>query len=150
MSILDKVVGGILKPVASIIDEFHTSGEEKAAAKLKLVEIQANIAVEMEKAIQAETDAKEAIIVAEMQQGDLYTKRARPTIVYAGLGIAFLNHVILPWTAYFIGKSLPSIDMPSEFWISWASVVGIWSIGRSAERRGMQNKMLSVITGNEK
>jgi len=48
-----------------------------------------------------------------------------------------------------IGKEMIQIDMPAEFWMAWSGVVSIWSIGRSAERRGAQNKAINVITGGK-
>jgi hypothetical protein len=109
-------------------------------------------------------DAQKSIIVAEMSQGDSYTKRARPTVVYAGLAFMFLVHVLLPFilkiiVVFTIGKltadqitqlkGLMDITLPGEFWMAWGSVVSIWSLGRSAERRGMSNKLITMITGGK-
>ena len=95
-------------------------------------------------------EAQKSIIVAEMSQGDNYTKRARPTLVYAGLLFIFLVHVGFPITAFFSGKPMPTLVLPSDFWWAWGSVVGIWSIGRSLERKGSESKLVSTITGTQK
>jgi hypothetical protein len=112
-------------------------------------------------------NAQREIIVAEMQQGDAYTKRARPSVVYFGLLFIGLVHVLFPMVAKIIvitalwrdrGNAvldaaatrvleLTAITLPSEFWWAWGSVVSIWSIGRSAERRGMANKLIEMVTG---
>jgi len=110
--------------------------------------------------------AQREIIVAEMQQGDLYTKRARPTVVYMGLAFIALVHVLLPVTLKIIMvfklggdmsgtellelRELMDISLPAEFWWAWSSVVGIWELGRTFERRGLANKVISSITGNGK
>ncbi len=99
-------------------------------------------------------DAQKSIIVAEMQQGDNYTKRARPTIVYAGLAFIGLVNVLLPIIAWITlsvtGKPLtdmPDIHLPGEFWAAWGGVCSIWAICRSAEKRGAANKIINMVTG---
>lgn len=118
----------------------------------------------------AVTNAQRDIIVAEMNQGDVYTKRARPTVVYGGLLFIAMTSVIFPivakcvmiysiWinqgsvaaeTAATKIMELSQISLPSEFWWAWGSVVSIWSIGRSAEKRGMANKLIEQIVGSAK
>jgi len=99
-------------------------------------------------------ESQKSIIMSEMSQGDNFTKRARPCIVYFGLIAIGLVHVILPMTAWLAliatGKPLsdmPSIVLPGEFWATWGGVCSIWVIGRSAEKRGVANKLVSMITG---
>ena len=82
---IGKLVQSVLPEVTGLIDQLHTSGEEKSEAKLKLQRL----------------------------------------------------------------KEMIQIDMPAEFWMAWSGVVSIWSIGRSAERRGAQNKAINVITGGK-
>ena len=94
-------------------------------------------------------ESKKSIIVAEMQQADTYTKRARPTLVYAGLFFIFLVNVIFPVIAFFTRGEVPDISLPQEFWWAWSGVCGVWVIGRSAEKRGAKNNLLSMITGNK-
>lgn len=91
--------------------------------------------------------ATQEIIVAEMAQGDLYTKRARPTLVYAGLLFIFLVHVGFPIATFYTGKPAPSLMLPEEFWWAWGSVVGVWSLGRTFERKGVGGKVTDAITG---
>jgi len=114
-------------------------------------EQRAKVQIEVEKMLQQDRnvllDAQKSIIVAEMQQTDTYTKRARPTIVYAGLGYIFLVHVFMPLVAFFTSKALPTVVLPSEFWWAWSGVCGIWIVGRSAEKKGVENKLVSMITG---
>jgi len=98
-------------------------------------------------------DAQKSIIVAEMQQGDKFTKRARPTVVYAGLAFIFLNNVV-PKIALYVaalsGKvipTMPQMELPTEFWWAWTSICSVWAVGRTMEKRGAEGKILSLITG---
>jgi len=140
---------GFAKEIIDRIWPKQASEDEKLAAAKDLAD---SISKRDDQVVQASKD----IIVAEMQQGDAFTKRARPMLVYAGLAFIFLVHVFIPlmvWTALVTGKTLPegapTLSLPSEFWYAWTSVVGLWTLGRSAERRGMTNKLIEAITGNK-
>jgi len=100
-------------------------------------------------------ESKKAVLVAELNQGDNFTKRARPSIVYFGLAVIGLNHVVLPWAAWFLVKvfsvnaELPEIELPTEFWYTWGGVCSVWVWGRSQEKIGAKDKIISLITGGK-
>jgi len=94
-------------------------------------------------------DAQKSIIVAEMQQSDNFTKRARPTVVYAGLAFIFFDHVFLPIYSFFAGGEMPTVSLPSEFWWAWTGAVGIWMVGRTMEKRGSSSDLMKKITGSK-
>lgn len=145
---------------SKIIDKiFPTAATEaeKATAIKALVPI-------LEERDTTVTKAQRDIIVAEMNQQDGYTKRARPTVVYAGLAFIGLVYIVIPTiikTILLIKISALSPDqiaglreymelaLPGEFWMAWGSVVSIWSIGRSAEKNGATNKIIQMITGSK-
>ena len=114
---------------------------EKAQAQVQLQEM-------IEKRDASLIDAQKSIIVSEMQQADNYTKRARPTLVYAGLLFILLVHVLFPIIAFFTEKAVPTLTLPTEFWWAWSGVCGVWVIGRSAEKRGAAGKVINMITGH--
>ena len=113
---------------------------EKAQAQVQLQEM-------IEKRDASLIDAQKSIIVSEMQQADNYTKRARPTLVYAGLFFILLVHVLFPIIAFFTGKAVPTLTLPTEFWWAWSGVCSVWVIDRSAEKRGAAGKVINMITG---
>lgn len=136
-------IGSVADFAKGIMDRFlppKMTAAEKAQTQLQIQEM-------VEKRDNSLIDAQKSIIVSEMQQADAYTKRARPTLVYAGLLFIFLVHVAFPILSHLLGKSMPELDLPEEFWWAWTSVVGIWAIGRSAEKKGAAGKLLGVITG---
>lgn len=92
-------------------------------------------------------ETQRSILVAELEQGDDYTKRARPTVVYMGLMFIFLIYVLFPMAAFYGDKPVPDLQLPTEFWWAWGSVVSVWAIGRSFEKRGVQNNLMKAITG---
>jgi len=146
--------GGLVKDIASVVDRFITTPDEKRRFAEKSVEFEVAAAqlvlardLEIEETMQAEIKAKQAIIVAEMQSGDVFTKRARPMMAYAGMALIVLNYGILPWVARFSGVPATPVPLPVEFWGAWGTVVSVWQVGRSLERRGAQNKVVKAITG---
>lgn len=137
-------IGSIADLAHGIMDKFWPPGADPN----KKLEYE----LELQKMLQARedavTEAQKSITVAEMQQGDNFTKRARPSVVYSGLVFIFFNHVFLPCYAFFTGKVIPTVSLPTEFWWAWTGVVGIWMVGRTLEKRGNASSMLSVITGS--
>ena len=150
---LDKILGGgaeaILNGVKGIIGKFKMDPAEKKAFELEAEKLIHERFLSMQAQTTAELQAKERIIVAELQQGDNYTKRARPTIIYAGLFIVFAD-----WLAGVVAAlGWPSIALPPipvEFWVTWGGVTGTYAIGRSAEKRGVENSFTRIVTGNGK
>ena len=98
-----------------------------------------------------------------MEAEEKYTKRARPTVVYGGMLLIFLNWLVevgLKYTATLQFNTLTDsqleqlttltqINLPPEFYITWASITSVYAVGRSVEKRGVSNKVVSAITGNK-
>lgn len=149
--IIGELISKVLKPVLGFADDLHLSGEEKQAYQLKVMEAQTTLAVKMETAITAEVNAKKEVMLAELSQGDTYVKRARPSIIYAGLLLALVE-AALKAVGHFTGNPMPEITsfVPKEFWMAWTGVAGSFVIGRSAERRGIQNKFVALASGINK
>lgn len=142
--------GSIIENIADAADRFIETPEDKAKFKLEIESLLQKRDSEIEQTIRAELQAKERVLVAELNQGDNYTKRARPTVVYAGLGFIFLNYVLFPLTALLAGVESKSLaDLPAEFWMAWGGICSSWVIGRSMEKRGVRNPVVSTITGTK-
>jgi len=119
------------------------SESEKTAAKIQLEQM-------LQSRETAVLETQKAVMVAELTQGDSYTKRARPTLVYSGLFFIFLVHVFFPIMAWTGSEKIPTLTLPSEFWWAWTGVCSAWIIGRSAEKRGAGGKLgqaAKLITG---
>ena len=115
---------------------------------------------EIEATIQKELDTAAAVITAELNQGDKYTKRARPTIIYTGLAMYVFNSIIFPKLAIFaamisdpatqamVVSALQPVNIPEEFAVAWGGIVAIYSGGRTLEKRGARSAMVQAATGN--
>jgi hypothetical protein len=165
-------VGTVVEQVGNTIDKFHLSGEEKQQFKLELQQVLMARESEIEQTIRTNLEAKERILVAELQQGDSYTKRARPTVVYFGLLMIALNYFLLPAVVMISGNSdkLENCDtktrddsvveksceretlfpLPQEFWVAWGGIVATWAVGRSFEKSSASNSLSRAITGSRR
>jgi hypothetical protein len=141
-------IGSLVEQIGGVIDKFHLSGEEKQKFKFELESLLQRRDSEIEETIRAELQAKEKVLVAELTQGDGYTKRARPTGVYAGLAFIFLNYCLIPAMRSLAHVEVEPFVLPNAFWAGWSGIVVTWSIGRSAEKRGARNRLASIITGS--
>lgn len=130
----------------------------------KKMEVAAALEAALQERDNSIIEAQKEIIVAEMNQGDNFTKRARPSVVYMGLIFIAIIHVLFPIVIKLITvfqftslspaqlaelTNLTTLSLPSEFWFSWSSVVSIWAVGRSMEKRGTANKIIKAITGHK-
>lgn len=162
----------IINSISDSVDRFVTTKEEKEKLKQELIRLQneqeqsrrsfmlqmeeltQERESEIEKTIRTELNAKKEVLLAELEQGDKFTKRARPTVVYVGLFFILLEvlgvrHIILH-----------ELDIPAQviensdaifkmFLGVWGGILGIYSIGRSAEKRGTRRAWSQAITGNK-
>jgi hypothetical protein len=152
MSFISNILGGsvgkVVQEVGNVVDKFHLSGEEKQQFQLEMESLLQKRDAQVEESIRSELQAKERILVAELTQGDTYTKRARPTVVYAGLGFIFFNYCLVPVLSKIFGAMVEPLVLPPEFWYGWSGIVATYSVGRSFEKRGASNKVSRAITGS--
>jgi len=109
MSIFDILAGpvkGLVDSVGGVIDNLHTSGEEKAAAKQQLAELEAATLIQLTEAGKALVDAQRDVIVAEAK-GESWIQRSwRPIAMLVLLGLivwtvipASVFNLTLQWDA---------------------------------------------------
>lgn len=160
MGLLDNIIGStvgkVVGQVMNAVERFTGSKamDSESAAQKRLLEVEVMKIVqdrdsEVEQTLRVEYGAKERIMVAEMQQGDTYTKRARPTIIYSGLLMVFLDMASRA-ISYFMNIDAPlaSSFISPAFMYTWGAVAGIYSIGRTAEKRGNTSAIVASITGS--
>lgn len=152
MSFIADILGtslkGTVEGIGNTIKKFVTTDGDRMSMQLELEGLLQRRDSEVEQTIRTELETKEKIIVAELQQGDNFTKRARPSVVYFGLAVIFYNYCVIPTAQMWKGVAISAFALPMEFWIAWGGIVSTWSVGRSAEKRGKRNKVTSFITGS--
>ena len=147
--ILGSSIGSVVNQVGDVVDKFHLSGEEKQKFKLAMEALLQKRDSEIEATIRSELQAKERVLVAELTQGDKYTKRARPTVVYAGLAFIFFNYCVVPVISKLVHAPVEPLVLPNAFWAGWSGIVATWTIGRTFEKRGAENMFTRIVTGSK-
>jgi len=99
VSIFSKILGGLnplslVREIIGVAGDFIESPDEKRAWAQKRMELEGEVLTlvqardsEMEETLRAEIQAKERVLVAELQQGDKYTKRRTPDGGVCGVGV---------------------------------------------------------------
>lgn len=151
MSILAKIFGGgvgeVVDKLAGAADRFITTDTERAQLRLEFEKVLQARDSETEQTLRAELGAQERILIAELQQDDHYTKRARPTVVYFGLGVIGFNYCLTPVIAWLVGTAPPAMNLPDEFWWAWGGVTGLYSWNRSQDKRNARGSAIDITTG---
>jgi hypothetical protein len=129
MGITD-LIAGIFKPAANLVDELHTSEEERLKAKGHLLDVQA---AAMQRVFDYEKEAlagQQAIVAAEAKSEHFLVAAWRP--------ITMLTFLVLA-----VGDSLGLLATPlrDEAWALLQLGLGGYVVGRSGE------KIAKVIKG---
>jgi len=117
------LIGQIFKPAMDMIDNVHTSTEEKLIQKASLLQLQTTF---LEEALEYETEqlkAKSAIIMAEAQSASWLARSWRPITMLTFLGLVVCDS--FGW--------LPN-PLASQAWTLLQIGLGGYVVGRSAEK----------------
>ena len=117
------LIANIFKPAAKLVDDLHTSDEERLTAKSKMLEVQA---AAMQQVFDYETQALTAranIVNSEASSGNLLASSWRP--------ITMLTFLVLA-----VGDSLGLLATPlrDEAWMLLQLGLGGYVVGRSGEK----------------
>jgi len=118
--IIDWFSGGVIKQISDVIDDLFTSDEERANAKIKVLEVLKEQQLELQK-LQTE------IIVAEAT-GNWLQRSWRPILM---LSFGFIV-IYVKFVAPLFGLKIPELE--NEFWNLLQLGIGGYVIGRSAEK----------------
>lgn len=122
MNILN-ILGSIVSPITNLIDDLHTSDEEKLIIKNKMMQIQANAytqAIELEKQVM---QAKASIITAEANGQSWLQRSWRPITMLTFLALVVADS--FGWLAN---------PLATEAWTLLQIGLGGYVVGRSAEK----------------
>ena len=144
MGLLDILAGpvkGLVGAVGSIIDDLHTSGEEKAAAKQKLSELEAATILSLAEVGKTLIEAQRDAVVAEAK-GSWLQRNWRPLTMMVFVFIIFNNYVLVPYVSAF-GGTIPALEIPNGMW----ALLNV-GIGGYITSRGIE-KVVALRNGNK-
>jgi uncharacterized membrane protein (DUF106 family) len=118
--------------VGKIIDDLHTSKEEKGKLKNKLTEIQNELTEKMIKLHMKELDTRKEVLKAEMN-GNWLQRSWRPILMLSIVTIIVNNYLVYPYLSMFTEKAIV-LELPKELWQLMKIGVGGYIAGRSGEK----------------
>lgn len=134
MGVLDSIFGfttGIFKPVTDLVDELHTSDEEKNAVRMEVARLQQAVTA---KAMDYEArvlEARSDIIKAEASSSNVLASSWRPVTMYV-----FLFMLVWRWVGPSFG--IPVVDVSESLELEFFNIIKIglggYIVGRSAEK----------------
>jgi len=114
-------ISGLIKPVTALVDDLHTSDEERLAAKGVLLELQTGLMSQTLAYEQKLAESQASIIVAEATANSWLTRTWRP--------ITMLTFVFLAVYSQFTGT-----EIPQDMWTVIKIGLGGYLGGRSVEK----------------
>ena len=126
------IVSGAIKPLFNLIDELHTSDEERLKLKNELQIIQNNMASKILKYQEEQIKAQKEIIVAEIKNGWL-SRNWRPILMLTIVAIVANNYLFYPYLSMFT-DNVKVLDLPDKLWNLMQIGVGGYIVGRSGEK----------------
>ncbi|MFA3791753.1 3TM-type holin [Aliiglaciecola sp. SL4] len=133
-------IGGIFKPAADLIDNVHTSDEERLILKKQLDEISSGVQLKMieleHKVLEYETkllQAQQAVIIAEAQGKSWIQRNWRPVLMMVIIFIVANNYILFPYLSLFTDK-IKMLELPEELFTLLTVGVGGYVVGRSGEK----------------
>ena len=117
-------ISNIFAPASKMVDDLHTSEEEKLTLRNELAKIQADVTTQALDLEKAQASAKASVMVAEATSDGFITRSWRPMIMLGLFALVILDH-------FQIGTA--STMNPELFDIFKYGVIGIGG-GRSAEK----------------
>jgi hypothetical protein len=126
-------ISQIFEPAAKLIDDIHTSSEEKLQLKNKLTMIQNEM---HSKVIEYEAQllkSKTDIITAEASSEHWITSAWRPITALMLVFMVFNNYILYPYLSMFIDNA-PKVDLPDHLWDLIKICLGGYIASRGAEK----------------
>lgn len=127
------LVGNIFKPAVDLIDELHTSDEEKLKAKAAMMALENQVTTQILDLQKAEVESAKDIIVAEAKGESWLQRNWRPVLMMLFGVIIANNYIINPWLSALFDINVV-MDVPEHMWSLLKLGVGGYVMGRSAEK----------------
>lgn len=134
----------IISPVAkladTLIDNLFETDEEKAAARVKIMQAEQSGRLE-------EAKLSMSAIMAEAQSSDPWTSRARPTflyVMYVVIGLCFVGGILSIWWPSQVLTAADGIQamllaIPDALWALFGAGYLGYGVARSMDKKTMQS-----------
>jgi len=133
MSVLS-LIGDIFKPAADLVDNLHTSAEEKGEIKAKLDQIALDAQSRILDFVAKMAEQQANVIISEQQSQDKWVRMWRPVLMYLIMAIIAVKYLVEPLIFSWLFPSFEGIILPEQLFTLLQIGVGGYVIGRSGEK----------------
>lgn len=137
---LSNIISQTIKPLGEIIDNVHTSKEEKLEAQKALEEIENSLTLEVLDFHRAELENKKEVLVAEAKSEHFITSSWRPITALVFTFIIANNYIIAPYSEALFGIKV-MFDLPPEMWDLLKLMIGGYVVSRGVEKTVQKYKI---------
>lgn len=130
---LMSLLGSAIKPVANLIDELHTSEEEKLTLHNKLAMGMESMAGQIMQFVTAQIKAQKEVLQAEIQGKSWLQRNWRPMLMCLFGVIIANNYILNPWLDALFDLDV-KMDIPPDMWALLKLGIGGYVAGRSVEK----------------
>jgi len=132
MGLLSFLTGGI-EPIRKLVDDLHTSEEEKLELTNELASLEFGLSRQLLKYEEQVVKTKGDIIIAEAK-GNMYVSSWRPTLMYVIIAIIFNNYLLGPYLESVFPDFIVTLELPDKLWGLLTLGVSAYIVGRSGEK----------------
>jgi len=148
MGFLEKFItaggAGAAEKIGSVIERISAGHLGKKEAALEISKMQHEEVLADLKGAETVIAAKERTLIAELQQDDKFTKRARPTVIYCGPLLATVM-VVMHYVGAFTGTAIPAPPGIEWFVSAWGVGFAAYAFNRSREKSARSASPLTSI-----
>ena len=126
-------IAAIFQPAVDLVDELHTSKEEKGQMQAALYAAQAGIITNVLDYEAKLTENKTSVILAEAQGESYLQKNWRPILMLVIVAVVANNYLLYPYLSLFFDAA-PLLALPDKLWSLMQIGVGGYVVGRSGEK----------------
>lgn len=127
------LIGNIFKPAAKLVDDLHTSDEEKLTLRNELANLQNELAVKILEYESKLTESQASVIKAEATGHSWLQRNWRPILMLTIVAIVANNYLIYPYLSMFTVK-VTALELPGHLYTLMTVGVGGYIVGRSGEK----------------
>ena len=147
MNILN-FISGIFKPVADLVDNVHTSEEERGKLRNELAKIQGDVQLRLleyqQQVLDYEkklVDARSSVLKAELEGKSWLQRNWRPILMLIIIIIIANNYILFPYLSMWTDK-VKVLQLPNGLYALLTAGVGGYIVGRSGEKIASNFKRL--------
>lgn len=128
------MIGGAIRPVTDMVDNLHTSDEEKAKVKNELRQLENEITSKVLDYEKELLESKTELIGAEIRGQSWLQRNWRPLLMLSVVAIIVNNYILFPYMEAFGIQEARMLDLPGGLWTLLTTGVGGYVVGRSGEK----------------